>query len=173
MSKGIYQYTDLETGDIVYIGKDSDISINRRHKHHLRPSNYDEQPINRILQNNLNRYEYGVFVEGNFTPNLLCWLEKKYIAKYNSKFNFTEGGDGLSGFKHSEETKQKISVSRSMSTNTSGYLHVSKQQCKRCKQGFLWRYRYTEDGKGKSILSVSLEKLEEKVRSKGLEWRKL
>lgn len=51
MAKGIYKYTDLKTGDVVYIGKDSYIDKNMRHKRHLQPSNYDAQQINRILQN--------------------------------------------------------------------------------------------------------------------------
>ena len=40
------------------------------------------------------------------------------------------------------------------------------------KQGFRWRYEYFEDGKQKSIKSVDIEKLEEKVKAKGLLWRK-
>jgi hypothetical protein len=38
------------------------------------------------------------------------------------------------------------------------------------KQGFFWRYRYYEDGKQKSINSVDIKKLEEKVKMKGLLW---
>lgn len=55
MSKGIYKYTDLEINEIVYVGKDSHIDRNDRHKAHMRPSRYDDQPFNRILQNNPDR----------------------------------------------------------------------------------------------------------------------
>ena len=43
-----------------------------------------------------------------------------------------------------------------------------------CKQGFVWRYQYV-DNKGKriTISSVDLNKLEKKVKSKGLLWLKL
>ena len=36
-------------------------------------------------------------------------MEIFYIKKYDPQFNFTEGGDGMSGFKHSEKSKRKIS----------------------------------------------------------------
>lgn len=41
--KGIYQYRDLYTNDVVYIGRDSRIDMNIRHKQHLNPSMYNEQ----------------------------------------------------------------------------------------------------------------------------------
>ena len=37
---GIYYYVDKETGNIVYIGKDSHIDKNKRCKDHLNPSRY-------------------------------------------------------------------------------------------------------------------------------------
>lgn len=55
---GIYGYWDTQKECVVYIGKDSNISVNRRHKDHHAPSRYDEQRINRILQNNEGRYTY-------------------------------------------------------------------------------------------------------------------
>ena len=110
MSKGIYCYIDKKDNQIVYVGKDSYIDKNKRHKEHLAPSNYNEQPINRILQNNPNRYIYQVLWEiDDCTNNHLNQMEIFYIKKYDPQFNFTEGGDGVSGFRHSEETRKKIS----------------------------------------------------------------
>lgn len=70
---------------------------------------------------------------------------------------------------HSEGTMIKISKPR----NTSGYFRVYKKKNKNYKQGFTWQYLYYEDGKQKSINSVDIEKLEAKVKSKGLLWKKL
>ena len=110
MSKGIYCYIDKKDNQIVYVGKDSYIDKNKRHKEHLAPSNYNKQQINRILQNNPDRYIYQVLWEINdCSDNHKNQMEIFYIKKYDPQFNFTEGGDGISGFKHSEETKQKIS----------------------------------------------------------------
>ena len=110
MSKGIYCYIDGENDKIVYVGKDSNIDKNKRHRDHLAPSSYNAQPINRILQNNPNRYKYCVLWEiDDCTDNHLTQMEIFYIKKYGPKFNFTEGGGGISGFTHSEETRKKIS----------------------------------------------------------------
>lgn len=107
--RGIYCYTDLKNDEIVYVGKDSNIHKNTRHYAHKNPQNYNKQPFNRILQNNLNRYEYKVLKRGNFSQNLLNVLEILYIRRYKPKFNFTIGGDGATGYKHTNETRKKIS----------------------------------------------------------------
>jgi len=51
---GIYAYFDKKDNSVAYVGKDSNIEKNQRHKEHLRPSRYDDQPFNRILQSNPN-----------------------------------------------------------------------------------------------------------------------
>ena len=114
MAKGIYCYIDKKNDKIVYIGKDSNIDKNKRHRDHLAPSKHNEQPINRILQNNPDRYIYQVLWEiDDCTDNHLNQMEIFYIKKYDPKFNFTEGGDGISGFKHSEESRKKMSENNS------------------------------------------------------------
>ena len=110
MAKGIYCYIDKKDNQIVYVGKDSNIDKKKRHRQHLAPSNYNAQQINRILQNNPDRYIYRVLWEiDDCTDNHLNQMEIFYIKKYDPQFNFTEGGDGISGFKHSEEARKKMS----------------------------------------------------------------
>ena len=206
--KGIYKYTDLKTGEIVYVGKDSNIDKNMRHLQHLAPSKYGEQQINRILQNNPSRYEYGVIWSTEDCTDLkLNKMEILFGKIYNPKFNFAEFGKGgckghteetklkLSelfkgknnpnyGKTMSEEQKKKISEAKkgkkrsekdkmkiSKAQNSTGYYGVTKIKRKTCKQGFTWRYQYYEDGKQKSIESVDIWELEQKVRNKGLIWR--
>ena len=73
------------------------------------------------------------------------------------------------GKKFSDEHKRKMSESK----NSSGYFRVSKNKNKSCKQGFTWRYLYVdEEGKRKKIESVDIEKLEKKVKARGLKWLK-
>lgn len=92
----------------MYIGKDSDIDNNKRHNDHLYPSNYSYQKINQVLQNNPNRYTYQILVFNVSTQDKLNALEIQYIRQLRPKFNFTEGGDGVQGWRHSEESKQKM-----------------------------------------------------------------
>ena len=112
--KGIYAYYDTVKDEIVYVGKDSHIGENKRHKQHYQSSNYNEQTINRVLQNNKGRYDYKrIYI---CPPHLdevdLNALEMQYIEALNPKFNFTDGGEGICGFKHSEESKRKMSEAK-------------------------------------------------------------
>lgn len=106
--KGIYCYKDLQTNEIIYVGKDSNIDKKKRGRDHLAPSNYNQQPINRVLQNNATRYRYqALWTIDDCTTNHLNQMEIYFIRKYNPKFNFTTGGDGGTTF--SEETRKKMS----------------------------------------------------------------
>ena len=94
---------------MMYIGQSNDIE--RRHRDHIRPSRYNEQVVNRVLQNNPERYELVIIKSRpGFSKEDRDILEKHYIEFYNTfaddKFNFTTGGDG--GL-FSEETRKKIS----------------------------------------------------------------
>jgi len=116
--KGIYAYVDTMDNSVVYVGRDSSIDKHRRHNEHMRPSLYNEQKINQILQNNPNRYEYKkVFVFDDITDTELNQLEMQQIALFNPKFNFTKGGYGHKGVKHSEETRRKIGEKNSGKNN--------------------------------------------------------
>lgn len=74
---------------------------------------------------------------------------------------------------YNKNISEEIRIKMGKSRNTTGFYNVSKDKCKKCKQGFIWRYRYYENGKRKSIYSVDLKELEAKVKSKGLLWKKL
>ena len=110
MTKGIYAYIDKKNNQIVYVGKDSSIHEDKRHKQHFYPSRYDAQQINRVLQNNPDRYTYQRLWEvEDCTDNHLNQIEIYFTDKYNPKFSYTKGGDGTSGYKWSDEQKKKIS----------------------------------------------------------------
>jgi group I intron endonuclease len=74
---------------------------------------------------------------------------------------------------HSRLVKMGVDTSRDVRRNTTGYYRVSQQKNSNCKQGFIWIYKYYDDGIRKSITSVDLKKLEAKVKGKGLLWKKL
>ena len=88
---------------------------------------------------------------------------KQAISEKNSGVNNPNYGKPMT-----DNQKRLISLKK----NTTGYRNVSIQQCPKCKNGFRYRYNYSDDGKPKAIQSVSLEMLKEKVLAKGLPWEK-
>ena len=95
-------------------------------------------------------------------------LGKKLSEKHRRNI-----GKGHKGLKHSEESKKLMSLTKTRLMNTTGYYRVSKKNCNSTNQGFIWSYRWMENGKYRSISSVNLDVLEQKVKVKGLEWYKL
>ncbi len=203
MITGIYGYLDNQTDNIVYVGQAKD--IHARDIAHKCPSMYSRQVINKILQNNPTRYTLHVLEE--CSTEMLNHLEQTLIALFNPKFNFTNGGDGTRGHKHSKETIEKISkahtgkkvpkerlaimsevmkgaknpnygkprpkdtkIKMCQARSSTGFFNVCIETKKNYPCGFAYRYSYYSDGKRKSMSSTSIFKLEEKVKSKGLEW---
>ena len=174
--KGIYKYTDLKTGEIVYVGKDSHIDKHSRHKEHLTPSKYNQQQINRVLQNNPNRYEYGViWATEDCTTLKLNKMEILFGKIYNPKFNFGKfGKGGCNG--HTEESKQKMRETKLSELNpnfgkgNSGISHVHKSKSNRYAQGYIWVYKKIINGVTYRKRSVNLRKLEKNVLNDNQEW---
>ena len=146
MSKGIYCYVDNETGLIDYIGKDSYIDKNGRHNDHKSPSKYNEQKFNQVLQNNPTRWEYQRLYECDIVDDeTLNQLEITFIERYNPRFNFTKGGEGMTGYKHSDETKQKLrenhaDFSRENNPSWKDYHRIIKEGFDNGKQRYSIRY---------------------------------
>lgn len=110
MTKGIYCYIDKKNNKVVYVGRDSNIHIDKRHKQHSQPSTYDKQVFNRVLQNNPDRYTYQRLWEiEDCTNNHLNQMEIYFTDKYNPKFSYTKGGEGTSGYKWTDEQKKQKS----------------------------------------------------------------
>ena len=88
-------------------------------------------------------------------------LEQYYIKQYDTKvpngYNLTDGGDGISGLKHNDETKEKIKLSRiGKPSNNKG--KTWKQKNKR-PVGFIRGEYKTRKDKGKKFTSEIKDKM--------------
>lgn len=79
---GIYGY--VEDGEVVYIGKDEYISVNARHKEHLKESGATTQWINMVLR----KKELGYVVLATcLNSDIMNELESYFINEYKPKYN--------------------------------------------------------------------------------------
>lgn len=150
--------------------------------HHKNEDKLDNCILNlQVMRDKDHRILHNTGENHPFFGKHLSNEHKQKLSKANSGEN-----NPMYGKTHSEESKNKMSESHkgmiyseesmiqmSKGKNSSGYFRVSKQNCKKCKEGFTWAYQYYENGKRKIINSVSIDKLEKKVTAKGLKWRKL
>lgn len=60
----------------------------------------------------------------------------------------------------------------SKALTSTGFYLVSTAQCTQCKSPIMYRYQYQDkDGKRKKISSIDLDKLEQRVKARGLVWK--
>ena len=64
----------------------------------------------------------------------------------------------------------KVKKNMSKTKTTTGFYRVYKGIENKCEQGYRWRYGWSEGGKHKSLSSTDLNKLEQKIKAKGLVW---
>ena len=153
-SQGYYRITTRKEGNN---GKLLHVLIWEDHYGISVPFNY---VIHHINHNSLN----------NNVWNLQC-VEKRVHARYHLDKRDMSKYQKI-GIIHTDKTKKQISKNLSKRNNTVGYYNVSKQNRKKYKQGFIYRYHYIKDGKTQAIYSIDINKLEQKVKNKGLEWIK-
>lgn len=98
----VYEHIRLDTNEVFYVGKgkhDRALSEKNRNKH---------------WHNIVNRcgFDYRIIVQ-NVDEATAFSIEKQIIKKYKELncilANYTNGGEGVSGYKHTDESKQKMS----------------------------------------------------------------
>lgn len=100
----VYQHKNPNTKEVFYVGK----GIKKRA--------FSLHNRNRYWQSKVSAYGgFDVeFVVKDIDEELAFFVEKEAIDLYRrlgcKLANVTDGGDGIAGFKHSEETKQKIAM---------------------------------------------------------------
>lgn len=127
----IYAYTNLESGRM-YIGQT--IDPERRFKEHL-TANY-KQGWHIDYQNNPDKYEYSI-IEMNVPEDKLDEREIYWISffdTYNNGYNLNEGGGGIRGYRHTEETKKKMSDNNTGESNPFYGKHHTEESKKKMSE---------------------------------------
>ena len=102
-------------------------------------------------------------IDGDKTNNCILNLQIMSAEHHSKLHNYNVEKP------HSLSTQINMSKVR----NSSGYFRVTIRNDERYSQGFVYEYWYYENKSKKCLKSVDIDKLKEKVLSKGLDWFKL
>ena len=99
----VYEHIRLDTNQVFYVGKGK----NKRC--------YSNKNRNKHWHNITEKHGYSVnIIVENVDEELSFLIEKELISKYKklnqSLVNYTDGGEGFSGAKHTQETRDKMSL---------------------------------------------------------------
>lgn len=165
----VYKITNLINGKI-YIGKTNDIK--RRWKEHLKSSKLSQYPIYRAIR----KYGSSNFLieklEEFETENEALLAESKFISQYNSNlkeigYNLTLGGEGISGYVFSEESRNKISEALKGKNVGHPFYGITPEERKRRSE------MYKGEGSPNSKLTEQKVKEIKKLLADGLSTRKI
>ena len=123
--KTSYIYKITSPSKAVYIGKTTNIT-KRKKAYKTLHCEGQHKIYNSIVKHGWDSHSFEVLFEGNIDDITLSHLEVYYIGKHNSFYkdnplhgmNLTLGGDGCRIISHTDETKKKISVSKSNKPKT-------------------------------------------------------
>ena len=109
MNSFIYKITNLDNGKC-YVGFTRE-TPHIRWRNHVRQSRLDKERHtylhSAIRKYGEDRFTVEVLEEGE-ANHLLSVREEYWISEIKPEYNLTEGGNGVVGYKHTEETKKKI-----------------------------------------------------------------
>ena len=112
---------------------------------------------NALRKYGVDNFEWAV-IDTATTEDELNLKEKYWISFYNSKapngYNLSDGGEGQSGFKHSEETKKKISENQKGRTSPNKGKKFSEEH----------KRKLSEAKKGKSTKAIFTDEVKEILR---------
>jgi hypothetical protein len=105
----VYEHLRNDTNEVFYVG----IGENEKRAY----SKYNRNPY---WHNIVNKHGYTInIIHTDISWKYACEIEKELIAKYGRKnlglgnlVNCTDGGEGILGLVHSEETRQRISEAK-------------------------------------------------------------
>jgi hypothetical protein len=123
MKTYIYALKDPRTDEVRYVGKTAHLRI--RYNQHVNITQLKKRRRTHLsnwifLLESLGLKPTLQILEETEKDNWVE-LERKWIKHFTNLCNSTEGGEGLLGFKHSDDTKQRISQIKKGKCTTSDY----------------------------------------------------
>lgn len=107
---GIYKITNRTTGKF-YVGSSCDVKHRMsKHRSCLRRGVHHSQHLQRAW-NKYGEDDFSFLLIEEVDVDSLFLVEQKYLDDLNPAYNVCPNADGKRGYKHSEETKNKISKS--------------------------------------------------------------
>src|SRR3990167_1298884 len=124
-----------------YIGQTSKMLGGRRYAHEWDSEKGSQCVFHRALRKyGFENFEWSVLWEGSVSRLVLGKLETDFIKEYNSKvpngYNMTDGGEGCSGYIHTEETirviveKRKLQVCTCETRKKLSYTRLNSVSCR-------------------------------------------
>jgi group I intron endonuclease len=164
----IYKVTCLVTNK-VYIGKTIKTLAQRKSVHLSHAKKYNDTSAfhSAIRKYGKDNFIWEVLDRVMFS-DLLIDLECFYISKYNcmspNGYNLTVGGEGATGYRHTEEAKKKIGLAGVGKKNTLGY-HHSQEAKEKISVAGMGRKKSDETRKKLSVANTG-KRLSEETRNK-------
>ena len=125
---GIIYKAENKVNGNVYIGKTTKI-LERRIKEHYRDSKHPTMYFTRALKKyGTENFEWSILLKC-INEKELNEMEKFFIANYsatNYLYNLTKGGDGISGYRHTDRTKKIIGFYSKGNTHAAGNIPWNK-----------------------------------------------
>lgn len=157
----IYVIENLVNGK-VYVGFTSK-SPNRRWKDHKKPTTISgsNQYIHRAMRKyGVQNFRFTVIYQSIDREHTLSIMEPYFIEVYKSRdtkhgYNMTDGGDGVFGRTHSEETRRKIgnkSADRTHSEQTKEAISKTLRETGNTKRKYVARW---EDGRIEEFIGLA------------------
>jgi group I intron endonuclease len=175
----VYEHLRNDTNEVFYVG----IGENEKRAY----SKYNRNPY---WHNIVNKHGYTInIIHTDISWKYACEIEKELIAKYGRKnlglgnlVNCTDGGDGVFGLVHSEETRQKMSEAiKGKKNHMFGKTHSeeSRQKMSEALKGEKnhmfgkthseeTRQKMSEANKGKTFSEETRQKMSEANKGKTL-----